>query len=259
MEALLINRVVGILLTKLTETIEKNKKLRKELKTNLREIKCDMVMINSAIEKDGESKELRWWILEVQELAYDIEDMIDQFTDRLACSDKAGWLGRKFHQQKTKGTSVKFAKEIQVLRERARSAYERRKNFTGGAAPSAPEQDPGQSSTNPYIPEEELVGIAEPKKEVLKLLEPAAAGEQERLKVVSIVGCHGIGKTTLAKVVFQSLDVPCSASAVASECKDDKGLLADILFKLLGGEKDTTSSLDQLGEKLSRHLQAQER
>ncbi|CAL4991097.1 unnamed protein product [Urochloa decumbens] len=259
MEAVLISRAVGILLTKLTETIEKNMKLRKELKTNLHDIKCEMVMINQAVQKYAESKELRWWILEVQELAYDIEDKIDEFTERLACSAKAGWVGRKIHQQKTKGTRVEFAEEIQVLKERARRAYERRNTFMGGAAPSAPEQDPGPSSTKPYIPEDELVGIAESKKEVLKLLEPAAEGEQERLRVISIVGCRGIGKTTLAKVVFQSLDGKCSASAVASECKDGRGLLADILFKMLGGEKDTTSSLEQLGENLSRHLQAQER
>jgi disease resistance protein RPM1 len=79
--------------------------------------------------------------------------------------------------------------------------------------------------------------------------------------VVSVVGCRGLGKTTLAKVVFDSFDdVPCRAWVVASDCKDVRALLQEIYSKLPGEKEDTTtSSLAELGKYLSAHLGEQQK
>ena len=106
------------------------------------------------------------------------------------------------------------------------------------------------------------MGIAEPKEELQKLLEfGAAGGEAEQLRVVSVVSYRGLGKTTLAMVVFDSFDdVPCRAWVVASGCKDVRALLQEIYSKLPGEKEDnTTSSLAELGKYLSTHLGEQQK
>ena len=52
-----------------------------------------------------------------------------------------------------------------------------------------------------------LVGIDQPKSEIIKLLteEDGCATKQQQLKMLSIVGSGGMGKTTLANQVYQDL------------------------------------------------------
>ena len=52
----------------------------------------------------------------------------------------------------------------------------------------------------------ELVGIDEQKNELINML-TVDGSSQHHLKVVSIVGFEGLGKTTLAKQVYESLKV----------------------------------------------------
>ncbi|KAL6908179.1 hypothetical protein ACP4OV_002349 [Aristida adscensionis] len=265
MEAVLVSRAVVTLVSKLNTLITEGKNLRQEVKDDLNFIKDEMELMNKTVEKHAESKELRWWVLQVQELAYDMEDTIDISAGKVTCPSRAGWLSKTSHVVKNKGAIDKFTREIQSLRRRVKEVFERRDAYLANGPAPAPDPHPGPSLTDTYIPEEKLVGIAEPKQQLLELL----VGEPEKLSVISIVGCRGSGKTTLARVLYDShrrtahgdkavkvnLHDACHAWVVASECQDARDLLAHILSKLRGEDKDTTSPLLELSTQFREHLQ----
>ena len=83
-----------------------------------------------------------------------------------------------------------------------------------------------------YTKVSQLVGIGEPRDKVIKMLK--SAGEDMETKIVSIVGFGGLGKTTLAKTVYENLtkDVPFKAFVPVGQNPDLNKVLRDILISL---------------------------
>ncbi|KAM3260703.1 hypothetical protein ACQJBY_051763 [Aegilops geniculata] len=68
------------------------------------------------------------------------------------------------------------------------------------------------SSSNaptPYVPEKDLEGFTNSKKEFMDLVSLANGGQ---LRLISIVGCNGLGKTALARAVYDDVGLPSPAT-----------------------------------------------
>jgi len=96
------------------------------------------------------------------------------------------------------------------------------------AKPAATNIDPHLSAL--YTKVSQLVGIEEPRDKVIKMLTSVA--EDMETKIVSIVGFGGLGKTTLAKAVYENLspDVCFKAFVPVGQNPDLKKVLKDILI-----------------------------
>jgi disease resistance protein RPM1 len=105
----------------------------------------------------------------------------------------------------------------------------------------------------------ELVGIDEPKNELISLLTKDGSSSQHQVKVVSVVGFGGLGKTTLANQVFQSLhnEFDCHAFVTVSRNPDMMKVLRTILSDVSGEEYTNTEAGDiqHLVKKISNFLQ----
>ncbi|KZV48734.1 hypothetical protein F511_26650 [Dorcoceras hygrometricum] len=154
--------------------------------------------------------ELDVWVKQVRVLAYDIEDIIDNFMYQIHDSQD-GFPGILISFVKKLKTRYQIALEIQEIKMRMKDVAEGRQRY--GYLMSVPNRglsmsdSGGRGSSSSGIDrrgdallldEGELVGIDGRKNAVIsRVLEGGL-----RLQVVSVVGVGGSGKTTLVKKVF---------------------------------------------------------
>ncbi|KAM3245375.1 hypothetical protein ACQJBY_056607 [Aegilops geniculata] len=186
------------------------------------------------------------WMNEVRKLSYDMEDSIDNFMQSVGNQDAKpdGFLekmknslgkmkarrriGNEIHDLKKQITEVAESNE----RYKAREAFSKAKNTS---------VDPRALAIFQHA--SELVGIDEPKAEIIKLLTQGAS-TQEKMNLVSIVGSGGMGKTTLANQVYQDLKgkFQCRAFLSVSRNPDMMNILRTILSEVSGQRYTDTES-----------------
>uniref|UniRef100_A0A7N0ZSP6 Uncharacterized protein n=1 Tax=Kalanchoe fedtschenkoi TaxID=63787 RepID=A0A7N0ZSP6_KALFE len=106
------------------------------------------------------------------------------------------------------------------------------------------------------IEEEDVVGFDQQACKVMEMVEPVGGWQAQELRVVSIVGMGGLGKTTLAKKIFNSVEIKklfrSKVWVVISEHEEAKHVLKKILQYLdVDIEEDDD---DHLKERLKERL-----
>jgi ATPase subunit of ABC transporter with duplicated ATPase domains len=204
-------------------------------------------------ELDPQAKD---WRKDLIDMSYAIEDCIDDFMDRIGeASDKVGILKKATHFVRTFKDRYHKADEIKKIKNLVIEASKRRKSYMVDFTPSnasVVRVDPRLSAI--YKDPSCLVGIESQKDELVKWVKDDA----QQLKVMSIVGFGGSGKTTLANQVFQEVkgQFNCSGLVSVSQKPHITSLLNSLLLQL---------TLDQYSEactqeiliinKLREHLQ----
>lgn len=178
---------------------------------------------------------------QVREVAYDVEDCIDAFCHHLGKHSGTSCLRRMIKLLRTMRVRHKLAAEIKSLQSRAQKVSDRRLRYrldvAAGASSNRSSNEPGSSGyldLGRRLPAlhgdgSRLVGMGGRTDELVGLLEE---GDAARLRVVSIVGFGGLGKTTLAMTVYTSpavRGVQCRAFVAVSQTYDLRSLLESVL------------------------------
>nr|AVR54600.1 PM21 [Dasypyrum villosum] len=173
------------------------------------------------------------WRDHVREMSYDMENCIDDFMRDLGGADaKTGFIKKTAKRLKTLRKRHRIADRMEELKDLALQANERRMRY---------KIDDCANSTNRVVPIDTrmlaiykqatgLVGIDGPKKELVSWL----TDTQEKLKVVAIVGFGGLGKTTLAKQVYDTIggQFSCKIFFSVSQRPDMSSLLRGLQSEL---------------------------
>lgn len=225
--------VMKPLLSKLTKLLGEEYAKLKGVRKQIKFLRDELSTMSAALEMLADSDqqlnpEMRDWRDKLRELAYDLEDCIDDFMSRVDHDGEKMGFRKFFRKLKKLKARHEIANEIEELKIRAIEASERHKryNFDQLAHNSSTFGiDPRLSAF--YEEVDKLVGIDGPKKRIIELLAMEMKGS---LKVVSIVGCGGLGKTTLANQVYDTIrsQFSCAAFVSVSQRPDMKKILNDI-------------------------------
>uniref|UniRef100_A0A0E0PTH2 Uncharacterized protein n=1 Tax=Oryza rufipogon TaxID=4529 RepID=A0A0E0PTH2_ORYRU len=186
-----------------------------------------------AAEVTKEKDELvKVWAEQVRDLAYDIEDCLEEFTIHVKHQSLSRQLMKLRHRHR-------IAVQIRSLKLRVQEVSNRNMREMDDFSTN---MEMTRYQAAHYVDEAKLVGFDGPKKEILKMI---SGSEDVEVQTIWIVGAGGLGKTTLAKKVYESSNItsmfPCCAWITVSQSFDVMDLLKDMIKQLLGKE-----SLDNL-------------
>ncbi|KAE8806428.1 Disease resistance RPP8-like protein 3 [Hordeum vulgare] len=251
-----MNPLIGKLTTLMGEEYKKLKGVSKEVAF----LRDELSAMNASLEKLGFMEKLepdtKDWRDHVREMAYDMENCIDDFMQDLGGTDanaNAGFVKRMSRRLKTLRVRHRIAGQIEDLKALAVEANERRIRYkidNCNTSCGSVDIDPWISVI--YKDAAGLVGTDGPKKEVLGLLTLT----EKKLKVVSIVGFGGLGKTTLANQVYDDLDgqFDCKAFIPVSQKPDMPRLLNSLRLKLGINELSGICEVQDIIGQLRKHL-----
>ncbi|GMQ03980.1 hypothetical protein CsSME_00049570 [Camellia sinensis var. sinensis] len=221
--------------------------IKEELKS-LGGVKREIVFIRDELESlraflrvadaiEDSDPEIQAWVKQVRDVAHDTDDVLDEFMLRFAHRHHhhhRGFYGavcKIYYQIKNMKARRQTACDVQDIKTRVIDIAERRQRY--GYKFSTSEQASSSDVANNggcydrrgdalLFEEDDLVGIDNPKQQLIDCVLDDA---DSRLKVISVVGMGGLGKTSLIKKVYDDMKLVNRSLGAEVEGSDMKKIL----------------------------------
>lgn len=276
----LVTGAMGSLLPKLGNLLKEEYGLQKGVRKKIESLTRELEVVHAVLRKIGDvppeqlDEHVRLWVRDIKEASYDMEDIVDTFLVRVdgglaqtstdphmlrRLRKKVGGLLKKSKarrkiscliQDNCNKLEVVAARRARYNIDNIVSRYNI--NSIGTTLVAATTIDP--RVLNLYKRATELVGIDGPRDELISML--SLGGDNgidvpdKKMKVISVVGYGGMGKTTLAKAVYDQLKLNFERNAFVPVGRnpDMKKVFRDILIDL-DKEKYMNFNMTVLDEK----------
>ncbi|RLM69220.1 putative disease resistance RPP13-like protein 2 isoform X2 [Panicum miliaceum] len=216
------------------------------LKQDLEELTSFLVDLSML---EGPNAMVQRWMSEVRELSYDMEDYVDST------------MGSREMNREV----LAVLKQFRNLVKQARERHERYELSRWASDPSCAVADDGRDQPHCFNGKKkatDLVGIDGSRGELVGWLKPLGddVGDEveERVRVVSILGPAGVGKSTLAQEVYREIGGQFERRAFvrASRVPDARRLLRSIISQVRRhGRPPCGLPVQELVDNLRTHLQ----
>ncbi|RCV37915.1 hypothetical protein SETIT_8G101600v2 [Setaria italica] len=255
----LATAALGSLLPKLATLLSDEYKLQKRVRGEIRFLQAEMESMQAALKRVSslpahQIDDLnKIWVRDLKELVYDIEDSVDAF--KVSVDGPVPVHAHSFRKffDRTMGllTKVKnrhhIGNDIQEIKRRIKEVTDRRERYKFEANAAQPDTNLIDSRVlASFERAAKLVGTDGPTEKISNLLTQGKAPQKQKLMVVSIVGVGGLGKTTIASMVYERLggQFDCKAFVSVSLKPNVKQIFSSILRQISEdrctniGEKD---------------------
>ncbi|VAI52554.1 unnamed protein product [Triticum turgidum subsp. durum] len=237
---------LGTLLPKLGELLLDEYNLHKDLRKGIKDLRDELLVIQAVLLKvsdvplDQLDQLVKIWANDVRELSYAIQDSLDSFMVRVEGVEPTkphtffGFIKKtykKVTKLKIRREIANDIKDVKIQVREVKERYDRYKDVIGNTN-ARTEVDPRVLTM--YTKISDLVGIEKSMDELTEMLSKGDDLSGQKLKVVSVVGFGGLGKTTLAKAVHDKLkkNFDCGGFVPVGQSPDTKKVLRDILLEL---------------------------
>jgi polynucleotide 5'-kinase involved in rRNA processing len=211
---------IGGLLPKLIVLLKEEYGLHKGVRKKIESLSRELESIHAVLRKVGEvppeqlEELVQLWAHDVRELSYDMEDIVDTFLVRIDDGRPEHVDAHMLRRLRRKMANIfnkckhrhKIAGALRDMNKRVEEVAARRDRYTVDnviAKLTSPVTiDPRLQVL--YKKSTELIGIEKQSEKLVKMLSLGddVHTSSEKMKIVSIVGFGGLGKTTLSKAVY---------------------------------------------------------
>lgn len=244
---------ISFLLSQLTLLLPKEIDMLPNIREEIEYITDELERIRAFLRDSDPNEEcdsrLQLWVKQVYDVAYDTEDVLDEFMLFFACNHRMGFYNlfhKIFCSIKTFRTRHHIASRVRKIKSKVSSITEGHNRYAYKINTTSKQ---GSSSSKPgsrmwcdrqgdalLLEDAELVGIQKPKKQLIDWLLDANANSSR--KTVSVVGMGGLGKTTLVKKVYDDVEFKSlfqsHAWLTVSQYYNITDLLKDLIRQLFG-------------------------
>ncbi|KAJ0860857.1 putative virus X resistance protein-like, coiled-coil [Helianthus annuus] len=238
--------------------------IHSELENLGRELSLIQALLHDASEKEVTEKSVGLWLNSLQHLAYDIEDVLDDVATEAMRRELTQESGASTSKVKKLivptcctnfSLSHRLSPKIDSITIELQRLYKEKAEL-GLTVKDGKERDPNRGNETSLL-ESDVVGREGEKKRLLKKLLGGDGSSKENFSIVPIVGMGGVGKTTLARMLYNDTQVKDHFQLKAWVCvSDDFDVfkISKTIFQDVSKENKEFENLNQLQVALTEQL-----